>query len=52
MPIYDGHHTAPRNLGRASAALEAAKRLAALVHHVHLVSSNESRCISHHCKEN
>ncbi|MYW48852.1 hypothetical protein [Streptomyces sp. SID161] len=46
MPLYDGHHTPART------AEEAARRLAALGHHVHLHASNESRCISGHCKEN
>jgi hypothetical protein len=47
VPIYDGHHTAPRT------ALEAAQRLVALGHHVHYVATNDSRCLSGHCtKEN
>ncbi|MFE6284389.1 hypothetical protein [Streptomyces sp. NPDC057877] len=46
---YDGHHTAPKNSGKRSAALEAAQRLVALGHHVHYVASNENRCLSGHC---
>lgn len=41
--LYDGHHTAARS------AEEAARRLARIGHHVHIVAEAQARCVSGHC---
>ncbi|MGC5343670.1 hypothetical protein [Streptomyces sp. DT171] len=40
---------APRRYGRTNAAREAADRLAADGHHVHVVAHGEVRCHTGHC---
>ncbi|WP_424862122.1 hypothetical protein [Streptomyces sp. MMS24-I29] len=43
------HTTEPHRYGRNLAAEEAADALAADGHHVHVVSSGETRCHTGHC---